>query len=98
MSTTQIDESRVRLEAIGAPTGVAILGCGYWGINYVRVFRELTGATVVAVCDQNEERLLEVKRRFPDVHTTTELEETLSLDGVNAVVICTPATTHYRVT
>jgi hypothetical protein len=20
------------------PTGIAIVGCGYWGVNYVRVF------------------------------------------------------------
>ncbi len=40
--------------------GVAILGCGYWGINYVRVFSELPESRVVVVCDQRAERLQEV--------------------------------------
>ena len=43
------------------------------GINYVRLFNELPGARVVSVCDARVERLLEVKRRFPDVSVTTDL-------------------------
>src|ERR1051326_3461187 len=77
--------------------GIAILGCGYWGINYVRVFSELPGARLVAVCDKRVERLQEVKRRFPGAKLTTEIEETLELDGVDAVIVCTEATTHYGI-
>ena len=32
--------------------GIAIVGCGYWGINYVRVFRKLAQMRTVAVCHQ----------------------------------------------
>jgi predicted dehydrogenase len=77
--------------------GVAILGCGYWGINYVRVFSELPGSQVLAVCDERPDRLQEVGRRFPGVHLTTQIEDALSLDGVSAAVVCTPATTHFSV-
>ena len=48
--------------------GVAVLGCGYWGINYVRVFNELPDSRVIAVCDQREERLKEVAKRFPGIN------------------------------
>ena len=51
--------------------GVAVLGCGYWGMNYVRVFSELPGARVLAVCDKRADRLQEVGRRFPGVILTT---------------------------
>ncbi len=44
--------------------GIAIIGTGYWGINYVRVFNELPQTKVVAVCDQRSERLQEVERRL----------------------------------
>lgn len=77
--------------------GIAILGCGYWGVNYIRVFNELPQARVVAVCDPRPERLREVERRFPGVRLITEVEDILRLDGVDAVVICTPAATHHNV-
>jgi predicted dehydrogenase len=78
--------------------GVAILGCGYWGINYVRVFNELPESRVLAVCDQRADRLREVERQFPGVQLTTEVEDVLALDGVDVAIVCTPATTHYNVT
>jgi predicted dehydrogenase len=77
--------------------GVAILGCGYWGINYLRVFRELPRSRVVVVCDQRRERLRELRPRFRGVHFTTDLDEALRMEGVDAAVVCTPAVTHHRV-
>ena len=41
-------------------TRVAILGIGYWGMNYVRVIDELPDAEVAVVCDQDTARLDEV--------------------------------------
>jgi predicted dehydrogenase len=80
------------------PVGVAIIGTGYWGVNYVRVFRELAGAELVVVCDQREHRLGEIERQFPGIRTTTSLETALAMDGVDAAVICTPAASHFAVT
>ena len=77
--------------------GIAILGCGYWGINYVRVFRELSESRIVVVCDRRTERLQQVGRRFPGVELTTEVEDALRLGGVDAAVVCTEATAHYGV-
>ena len=75
--------------------GVAIVGCGYWGVNYVRVFSELTHARITGVCDQRIERLQTIKKRFPDVATFQNLDDVLALKEVQAVVICTTAATHY---
>jgi predicted dehydrogenase len=77
------------------PTGVAVLGCGYWGGNYVRVLGELPDARLVAVCDKQPSRLDEVRRRLPDVAVTTEVDEIVRMPEVAAVVICTEARTHY---
>ncbi len=52
----------------------------------------------VAVCDGREERLQEVGRRFPQAKLATSLEAVLAMEGVDAVVVATPATTHYSVT
>jgi predicted dehydrogenase len=80
------------------PVGIAVVGCGYWGMNYVRIFNELVDARVVAVCDQSADRLKEVSRRFPGVYLTTQVDDAASQPGVDAVVVCTEATTHFNVT
>src|SRR6266478_9853408 len=43
--------------------GIAIIGCGDWGMNYVRIFNDPLDSQVRAVCDQKAERLQEVVRR-----------------------------------
>lgn len=77
--------------------GVAVIGCGYWGMNYVRVFSELPECRLVVVCDQRPDRLKEVSNRFPQVRLSTQIEEVNQTPGVDAVVICTEATTHHAV-
>jgi len=77
--------------------GVAVIGCGYWGMNYVRVFGELAETRVVVACDQRLDRLQEVVRRFPGVEPVTSISEMLKVTGVDAVVVCTNASTHYAV-
>jgi predicted dehydrogenase len=77
--------------------GVGIIGCGYWGINFIRVFKELDQSRMVIACDQRAERLAEVNKRFPGVDTTLSLQELLARDDVQAVVVCTPAAAHYAV-
>ena len=80
------------------PIGIAVIGCGYWGMNYVRIFNELTESRVVAVCEQSPDRLKEVARRFPNVYLTTQVEDVLSQPEVQGVVVCTEATSHFGVT
>lgn len=77
--------------------GIAVIGCGYWGINYVRVFNELPETRVVAVCDTQLERLQEVKKRFPDVAITSQVAEVANSADVDAVVVCTEASSHYNI-
>jgi len=83
---------------MGKKIGVAILGCGYWGVNYVRVVSELADARVVAICDVRPDRLQEVGERFPGAVLTTKVEDAVLRDDVHAVIVCTQATSHYEVT
>ncbi|NLD71911.1 MAG: Gfo/Idh/MocA family oxidoreductase [Chloroflexi bacterium] len=75
--------------------GIGIVGVGYWGMNYVRVFSELAGSRVAVVCDRREERLLEASQRFPEVAVCSSVDELLNLSQVDAVVVCTEASSHY---
>src|SRR5437773_1006818 len=80
------------------PMGIAVIGCGDSGMNYVRIFNELTESRVVAVCEQSPERLKEIARRFPNVYLTTQIEDVISQPDVQAVIVCTEATSHFNVT
>ena len=76
--------------------GIAVLGCGNWGMNYIRTFSELSESRVLVACDKNPNGLHEVGERFPGVILTTDFEHALSVTGVDAVVVCTEATNHFR--
>ncbi|MCB9157818.1 MAG: Gfo/Idh/MocA family oxidoreductase, partial [Caldilineaceae bacterium] len=75
--------------------GVAVIGCGYWGTNYVRIFDRMPEAQLVAICDQRPERQQELKTEYPNVAVLGDLTETIQMSEVDVVIICTGATTHY---
>jgi len=77
--------------------GVAVIGCGYWGKNYVRVFSELPESRLVAICDQQPDRLQEMAKRHPGLNLSSKLDEVLAREDVEAVVVCTEPASHYSV-
>jgi predicted dehydrogenase len=76
--------------------GIAVLGCGYWGINYVRVLSEMPDVQVV-VCDQRVDRLRDVVRRFPRAMVATNVDDALGHESVTAAIICTEANSHFKI-
>jgi predicted dehydrogenase len=77
---------------------VGLVGYGYWGRNHARVFGELEGSRVVVICDEHPERLEEAGRKHADARLTTSLDDVLGAPDVDAIVVCTPASTHSDVT
>lgn len=75
---------------------IGVIGCGHWGPNHVRVFSELDRTTVMACCDLNEDRLLRISARFPQVRTTRDYQSILDDSEIDAVVVATPTSTHSR--
>jgi predicted dehydrogenase len=82
---------------VSSPVGVAVVGLGYWGPNLVRNLAELDAAELVAVCDLDPERLAVVGRRYPAARRTTDVDDVLSADDVDAVLIATPVSTHHPI-
>jgi UDP-2-acetamido-3-amino-2,3-dideoxy-glucuronate N-acetyltransferase len=77
--------------------GLGIIGAGRWGINHVRTANQLLGKNLKYVCDFNpaaEERIKGISDSIP---FTTRLEDITENPGINAVIIATPAETHYEV-
>lgn len=73
---------------------VAVIGAGNWGRNHIRTLATLAGADLAAVCDVSEERREAIRRQYPAVSVTDELDA--ALDMAEAVVVATPAATHAR--
>lgn len=83
---------------MGDRVGVAIFGVGRWGVNLLRNFLALPEAQVVAVVDPRPEQLVAVGDRFDlpaTVHLGTDWAEAMARPDVDAVVIVTPAASHY---
>jgi UDP-2-acetamido-3-amino-2,3-dideoxy-glucuronate N-acetyltransferase len=71
---------------------VAVIGCGMWGINHVRVWHEL--GHLRAVCDESPAQLDQLKSRFPEVQTCDDPDDIIGDPAIDAVVIATPPITH----
>jgi predicted dehydrogenase len=73
---------------------VAVVGCGYWGPQHIRNLRADPRARVVLAVDRSAERLDHIHSAYPDIATCMDATAACD-DGVDAVVIATPAGTHY---
>lgn len=76
---------------------IGIVGCGYWGRNYIRVFNQLPQSKVVGVADINSERLTEIQRDYPQLHLFQDYTALIQTCHPDALVVATQATTHYPI-
>lgn len=76
--------------------GVAVVGCGHWGMNYLRVFRELPDVDHVAAVDSRPQRLKEIDEKYRGISLYESVDGALEDPYVDAVVVCTPASSHYE--
>jgi UDP-N-acetylglucosamine 3-dehydrogenase len=73
---------------------VGVVGTGGWGKNHARVLNEI--GSLAAVCDMDRSRmdLYSKKYRVPGY---VSVDEMTSKEELDAVTICTPASTHSRI-
>lgn len=83
----------------GKAMRIAVVGCGYWGINHVRVVSEIPETELVAVCDRDANRLRDIQQRYPNAYSFTDVATMLDAvgDDIDAAVVATTATQHYQV-
>lgn len=74
---------------------VAVVGCGYWGVNYLRLLSEMPGVSAVHAVDENEIRLAELGHRFPRIECATSVDGVIG--KVDTAIVATPAVTHRAV-
>jgi predicted dehydrogenase len=72
-----------------------VVGYGYWGPNIVRNISERPEFELAGLCDRDESKIEDFKRRTPGVPFERDLETALTSSSLDAVAIATPPHTHY---
>lgn len=75
---------------------VALVGYGYWGPNYARVFGELSDTELVAICEKDPVKLRRAKLRHSRALAHTDIREVLDDKSIEAVIVATPPSTHHE--
>ncbi len=77
---------------------VAIIGAGRWGMNHVKTACGLIEGKNIYVCDENPAVEEKLKLISEEINFTNRYQDILSNSEINAVIIASPAETHYPIT
>ena len=76
---------------------LGVIGAGPWGKNHIRIYQEIENVSLKAVSDINGNLLKELKQTYK-FETTPDYKKIISDPNIHAVSICTPASTHFKIT
>lgn len=74
---------------------IAQIGCGYWGPNLLRNFRNNRDCNVSVVADPDENSLARIRKTHPDQKVICDTRQVLDDPSIDAVVIAAPARFHH---
>lgn len=78
------------------PVGVAQVGYGYWGPNIARNLAQIHRAELRLLVDRDERARNEAASLYPGLRTSPELDDALNDESISAIVLATPAQTHFE--
>ena len=73
-----------------------VVGYGYWGPNIVRNVVERPEFRLMGLCEMDEGRAEDFRRRHPGVWVESDYDAALADPRIEAVAIATPPHTHYN--
>ncbi|HEX3042673.1 MAG TPA: Gfo/Idh/MocA family oxidoreductase [Solirubrobacterales bacterium] len=76
--------------------GTLVVGYGYWGPNIVRNVVESPEFRLMGLCELDEGRAEDFRRRHPGIWIEPDLDAALADPRIEAVAIATPPHTHYN--
>ncbi|MDJ0927443.1 MAG: Gfo/Idh/MocA family oxidoreductase [Gammaproteobacteria bacterium] len=74
---------------------VAVVGVGGWGKNLARNYFQIPECNLKYICDLDETRLSQLQSQLPGTQLSRDFDSVLADPEIQAVVIATPAPTHY---
>ena len=73
---------------------VALAGAGAFGLKHLDAIQYIDGVEVVSLVSRELEKTREIAKRYGIGHVTTELDDSLAMQEVDAVILCTPTQMH----
>jgi 2-hydroxy-4-carboxymuconate semialdehyde hemiacetal dehydrogenase len=73
---------------------VALAGAGAFGIKHLDGIKNIDGVEVVSLVSRQIEQTREVAAKYGIGHVSTDLNDSLALPEVDAVILCTPTQMH----
>ncbi|RWD45773.1 Gfo/Idh/MocA family oxidoreductase [Mesorhizobium sp.] len=72
----------------------ALIGCGFFAVNQMHAWRDIAGASIVAICDRDSERLRIVGDKFGITRRYTDAAALFAGERLDFVDIATTAPSH----
>lgn len=72
----------------------ALIGCGFFAVNQMHAWRDIAGATIVAICDRDPDRLRIVGDQFGITRRYTDAMALFDGENLDFVDIATTAPSH----
>lgn len=73
---------------------VALAGAGAFGIKHLDGIAKIDGVEVVSLISRDLDKTRKIADKYGIAHVTTNLDESLALPEVDAVILCTPTQMH----
>ena len=73
---------------------VALAGAGAFGIKHLDAIKLIDGVEVISLVSRDLEKTKETAAKYGIGHVTTDLADSLALQDVDAVILCTPTQMH----
>jgi len=75
---------------------VGVVGVGGWGKNLARNYYQLADANLRWICDLDNKKLAALQSQFPAEKATSNFEDLLNDDELDAIVIATTGPSHFE--
>jgi predicted dehydrogenase len=76
---------------------LCVIGAGNWGMNLIRNFCKILRVENITVVDIDKDKISKVEFEYPGINVSQNLDNILNNKEIKAVVIASPAETHYEI-
>lgn len=73
---------------------IALAGAGAFGEKHLDGLQNIEGVEIVSIISRTGEQAAEVAKKYGAKHSSTELNDALEREDVDAVILCTPTQIH----